>query len=58
MNDSPTGFIDPFFSSGVHIACTGALSAASTICASVKGQVTEKEAQEWHDLKVGMSHTR
>ncbi|PFH50120.1 hypothetical protein AMATHDRAFT_61783 [Amanita thiersii Skay4041] len=51
-------FVDPFFASGVHIAMTGALSAATTICASAKGQVTESEAQHWHDAKVGICHTR
>ncbi|KZT12692.1 FAD/NAD(P)-binding domain-containing protein [Laetiporus sulphureus 93-53] len=51
-------FVDPFFSSGVHIAMTGALSAALTICASMKGQVSEETAQEWHDAKVGTAHTR
>jgi len=30
-------FIDPFFSSGVHLAMTGALSAAVTICAAMRG---------------------
>lgn len=52
------GFIDPFFASGVHLAMTGALAAASTICASIKGQISEKEAQQWHDAKVGIAHTR
>ncbi|KZT05768.1 FAD/NAD(P)-binding domain-containing protein [Laetiporus sulphureus 93-53] len=51
-------FVDPFFSSGVHIAMTGALSAALTICSSNKGEVTEEFAQQWHDEKVGMAHTR
>ncbi|TFK24572.1 cytochrome P450 [Coprinopsis marcescibilis] len=51
-------FIDPFFSSGVHIAMTGALSAAATICASIKGEIDEPTAQLWHDAKVGISHTR
>lgn len=52
------GFIDPFFASGVHLAMTGALAAASTICASIKGQISEVEAQQWHDAKVGIAHTR
>ncbi|KAF8154859.1 hypothetical protein B0H34DRAFT_799593 [Crassisporium funariophilum] len=51
-------FVDPFFSSGVHIAMTGALSAAATICASIKGQIDEVAAQAWHDAKVGIAHTR
>ncbi|KAJ7661574.1 hypothetical protein DFH06DRAFT_1192690 [Mycena polygramma] len=51
-------FVDPFFSSGVHIALTGGLSAAMTICASIKGETTEATAQAWHDNKVGIAHTR
>jgi flavin-dependent dehydrogenase len=30
-------FIDPFFSSGVHLALAGGLSAAVTICAAIRG---------------------
>ncbi|KAH7872221.1 FAD/NAD-binding domain-containing protein [Lentinula edodes] len=51
-------FVDPLFSSGVHSAMTGALSAVSTILGSMKGQVTELEAQAWHDAKVGVCQTR
>jgi hypothetical protein len=51
-------FVDPFFSSGVHIGMTGALSASATICASIKGQVDEVASQAWHDAKVGIAHTR
>ncbi|KAF8058203.1 putative halogenase [Lyophyllum atratum] len=51
-------FIDPFFSSGVHLALTGGLSAASTIAASIRGQCTEAEAAAFHNTKVGVSHTR
>ncbi|CCM02243.1 uncharacterized protein FIBRA_04324 [Fibroporia radiculosa] len=51
-------FIDPLFSSGVHIALTGALSAACTILGVRKGQVTEVEAQAWHDAKIGICQTR
>lgn len=51
-------FIDPFFSSGVHLAFTGALSAAITIAASIRGTVKEEEAQRWHTSKVGVSYTR
>ncbi|EPQ51290.1 FAD/NAD P-binding domain-containing protein [Gloeophyllum trabeum ATCC 11539] len=51
-------FVDPFFASGVHIAMTGALSAATSICASMKSQVTETQAQQWHNTKVGICHTR
>ncbi|KAG8216212.1 putative halogenase [Butyriboletus roseoflavus] len=51
-------FIDPFFSSGVHLACTGALSAAITVAASIRGSATEEEAQRWHTSKVGVAYTR
>ncbi|KAF8898068.1 hypothetical protein CPB84DRAFT_1815800 [Gymnopilus junonius] len=51
-------FVDPFFSSGVHIGMTGALAASATICASIKGQVDESAAQAWHDAKIGVAHTR
>ncbi|KAJ6454553.1 putative halogenase [Mycena vitilis] len=51
-------FIDPFFSSGVHLAFTGALSAASSIAASIKGQCTEEEVIRFHNMKVGTSYTR
>ncbi|KAI0084352.1 FAD/NAD-binding domain-containing protein [Irpex rosettiformis] len=51
-------FIDPFFSSGVHLALTGALSAALTISASIRGTVSEEKAARWHDSKVGTAYTR
>ncbi|KAF8523372.1 FAD/NAD-binding domain-containing protein [Hysterangium stoloniferum] len=51
-------FVDPLFSSGVHIAMTGALSAAGTILGSMKGEVSELEAQNWHDAKIGICQTR
>ncbi|KAJ7183443.1 putative halogenase, partial [Mycena filopes] len=51
-------FIDPFFSSGVHLAFTGALSAASSIAASIKQQCSEAEAIAFHHAKVGTAYTR
>jgi len=51
-------FVDPLFSSGVHVAMTSALSAASTILGSMNGQVSEDEAQNWHDAKIGICQTR
>ncbi|KAJ3785939.1 FAD binding domain-containing protein [Lentinula aff. detonsa] len=51
-------FIDPFFSSGIHLAFTGALSAAATICASRRGDCTEAEAAMWHTKRVAVSYTR
>ncbi|KAI4178786.1 MAG: hypothetical protein L6R41_008209 [Letrouitia leprolyta] len=51
-------FIDPFFSSGVHLALTSGLSAATTICASRKGQCDEATAAQWHSRKVAEGYTR
>ncbi len=51
-------FIDPFFSTGVHLALHGALSAATTIAAVLKGQVDEETAAAWHSHKTSTSYTR
>jgi flavin-dependent dehydrogenase len=51
-------FIDPFFSSGVHLALTGGLSAALTICAARNGTCSEATAANWHTSKVSESYTR
>lgn len=51
-------FIDPFFSSGIHLAMTGGLSAAVSIAASIRGDCPESEAAEWHSQRVGVSYTR
>ncbi|KAH9174675.1 hypothetical protein EDB89DRAFT_458615 [Lactarius sanguifluus] len=51
-------FIDPFFSSGIHLAMTGGLSAAASIAASIRGDCSESEAAEWHSQRVGVSYTR
>ncbi|KAJ7067117.1 hypothetical protein C8F01DRAFT_1341668 [Mycena amicta] len=51
-------FIDPFFSSGVHLAISGGLTAAVTIAASIRGHCSEEEAGKFHDTKVAISYTR
>ncbi|KAL8860986.1 MAG: hypothetical protein Q9178_002499 [Gyalolechia marmorata] len=51
-------FIDPFFSSGVHLALSSGLSAATTICAARRGDVDEATAAKWHSTKVGEGYTR
>ncbi|KAB8295897.1 hypothetical protein EYC80_008718 [Monilinia laxa] len=51
-------FIDPYFSSGVHLALTGALSAAMTICAAMKGDCAEEIAASWHSKKVSEGYNR
>ncbi|KAK7012981.1 putative halogenase [Favolaschia claudopus] len=49
---------DPLFSSGVHLAFSSALCAASTISASIRGDCTEAEAISFHDMKTSTSYTR
>jgi flavine halogenase len=51
-------FIDPFFSSGVHLAFTGGLAAAATIASSIRGDTCEEECAKWHDAKIGTAYTR
>ncbi|KAJ7238669.1 putative halogenase [Mycena rebaudengoi] len=51
-------FIDPFFSSGVHLAFAGGLSAATTISASIRGHCSEADAIKFHNEKTGTSYTR
>lgn len=51
-------FIDPYFSSGIHLAMASGLSAAITIQAARKGDCTELCAAEWHTSKVTEGYTR
>lgn len=51
-------FIDPFFSSGVHLALSSGLSAATTICAVRRGDCDEEIAAKWHSNKVAEGYTR
>ncbi|KAK0486022.1 FAD binding domain-containing protein [Armillaria novae-zelandiae] len=51
-------FIDPLFSSGIHLAMTSALAAAATICASFRGDTNEVDAAKWHTNRVATSYTR
>ena len=51
-------FIDPYFSSGVHLAYASGLSAAMTIRASQKGECSELAAAKWHSYKVAEGYTR
>jgi len=37
---------------------TSALSAASTVCASIRGDCSEKEAADWHSARFSTSYTR
>lgn len=51
-------FIDPYFSSGVHLALTSGLSAALTIQAVRRGDCNEITAARWHSNKVTEGYTR
>ena len=52
------GFIDPLFSSGVHLAMLGGLVAAASIGASIRGDTTEAEAGSLHDALLRRAYTR
>ncbi|KAF8888772.1 hypothetical protein BD779DRAFT_1522469, partial [Infundibulicybe gibba] len=54
----PLAFIDPFFSSGVHLAFTGGLAAAVSIASSIRGEFEEAEVCKYHDAKIGIAYTR
>lgn len=51
-------FIDPFFSSGVHLAVTGGLSAAATIAACIRGDMDHDSAAKWHTNKTREGYAR
>ncbi|KAL9598782.1 MAG: hypothetical protein Q9219_004280 [cf. Caloplaca sp. 3 TL-2023] len=51
-------FIDPFYSSGVHLAMVGALSAATTISAAIRGDYEEDVAAKWHSSKIADGYSR
>jgi len=51
-------FIDPYFSSGVHLAYASGLSAAMTICAVRNGNCNELTGAKWHSTKVAEGYTR
>jgi hypothetical protein len=50
--------VDPFFSSGVHLAMTSGLSAATTIAANIRGDIEEDDAAKWHTSKVREGYAR
>jgi flavine halogenase len=52
------GFIDPLFSTGVHLAFLGGLSSAATICAVLRGEVSEDVAQTFHERCLRQAYTR
>lgn len=52
------GFIDPFFSSGVHLAVLGAVSAAATIRSQMLGEFDEATLVKYHDKLVRRAYVR
>lgn len=50
-------FIDPFFSSGHHLALSSALAAATSINASIKEECGEVDASRWYAKKVDHGYT-
>lgn len=52
------GFIDPFFSSGVHLAFVGALSASLSIISVIDGRATEEAAAVFHTTELKTAYTR
>ncbi|KAF5370544.1 hypothetical protein D9757_010148 [Collybiopsis confluens] len=51
-------FIDPFFSSGVHLAFVGALSAAVSLIAVIDGEADEESSAVFHDAELKVAYTR
>src|SRR6202012_5987955 len=51
-------FVDPYFSSGVHLALTNGLAAARSVQASPRGRPDERAAAKWHATKFAENSTR
>ncbi|KAI0139643.1 FAD/NAD(P)-binding domain-containing protein [Xylariaceae sp. FL1272] len=51
-------FVDPYFSSGVHLAVSNGLAAAVSIQGSRRAQTDEYAAAKWHGTKVAENYTR
>lgn len=51
-------FIDPLFSTGVHLAFLGALSAAATVAARLRDELDEPAAVEFHDQCIRKAYVR
>ncbi|RYO77577.1 hypothetical protein DL764_010207 [Monosporascus ibericus] len=51
-------FVDPYFSSGMHLVMVSRLSTATSIQASRRGQCSELDEVFWHTTKVSEGYTR
>jgi flavine halogenase len=52
------GFIDPLFSTGVHMAFLGALSSAATICSEIRGEAPAEQLERFHHRCLSQAYTR
>jgi len=52
------GFIDPLFSTGVHMAMLGALSGAASLLAASRGEISADRAARFHDVFVRRAYIR
>ena len=52
------GFIDPLFSTGVHMAFMGALSSAATICSELRGEFAPQELERFHTDYLDQAYAR
>lgn len=58
MIGDAAAFIDPLFSTGVHLAFLGAVSAAATIAGRVRGEIDEPTAIAFHDQCIRKAYVR
>lgn len=58
MVGDAAAFIDPLFSTGVHLAFLGAVSAAATIAGRVRGEIDEATAIAFHDQCIRKAYVR
>lgn len=58
MVGDAAAFIDPLFSTGVHLAFLGAVSAAASIAGRVRGEIDEATAIAFHDQCIRKAYVR
>ena len=58
MAGDAAAFIDPLFSTGVHLAFLGALAAAASIASVIRGELDEREAADFHDRCIRKAYVR
>jgi len=58
MVGDAAAFIDPLFSTGVHLAFLGALSGAATIAGQLRGELDDATAIEFHDQCIRKAYVR